>query len=204
MFNTKEKRERSLGTKLFLKPHRCAGPKCVTIRAPHGPGLHGKRRKGAGSEIGTQLREKQRIKATYGLREAAMKRIFENAAKNPGVTGQMILTLLESRLDNVVYRLGFALSRSVARQLVGHGHILVNSRRVDIPSYKVRIGDIISIRKGSKDNFVFKDLGERLKKYEAPVWLALDKEKVEGKMSVLPKDFDQSFDVHLVVDYYSK
>lgn len=205
MFNTSEKRERSLGAKLFLKASRCMSPKCVTIRAPHGPGAHGKSRKrGSPSEVGLQLKEKQRIKATYGIREAAMRQIFEKASKNPGITGQMILVMLESRLDNVVYRLGLAPSRSVARQLVGHGHITVNGRRVDIPSYAVRIGDIISIRKESKDHPAFKDLAERVKKYEPPVWLGLDKEKMEGKALSPPKDIDILFDVHLVVDYYSK
>lgn len=204
MFNTKEKRERSLGAKLFLKAVRCTSPKCVTLRAPHGPGQHGKSRKGAPSEVASQLKEKQRIKATYGIREAAMRQVFEKASKNPGVTGQMIMNMLESRLDNVVYRLGFALSRSVARQLVGHGHVTVNGRRVDIPSYAVRIGDIIAIRKESKDHAVLKDLAERIKKYEPPVWLGLDKEKLEGKVLSAPKDIDILFDVHQVVDYYSK
>ena len=120
------------------------------------------------------------------------------------MTGQMIMTMLESRLDNVVFRLGFALSRSVARQLVSHGHIVVNRGRVTFPSYSVRVGDIISIRKESKDHPVLKDLSERLKKYEAPVWLGLDKEKIEGRVLSAPKDFEIPFDVHLVVDYYSK
>jgi small subunit ribosomal protein S4 len=204
MFNTKEKKERSLGTKLFLKPHRCTGPKCVTVRAPHAPGSHGKSRRRAPSEVGTQLREKQKIKATYGLREQAMRRVFEDASRNPGVTSQMILTILERRLDNIVYRLGFAPSRSVARQLVSHGHITVNGRRVDIPSYQVKMGDLIAIRKESKDHHVLKNLAERIKKYEAPVWLTLDKKKIEGKMSAMPKDVEMSFDVPLVVDYYSK
>ena len=177
---------------------------CVTVRAPHGPGPHGKARRRAPSEVGLQLREKQKIKATYGLREQAMRRVFEKASKNPGVTSQMILNILERRLDNIVYRLGFALSRSVARQLVGHGHVTVNGRRVDIPSYEVKIGDVIAIRKESKDHAVLKDLAERLKKYAAPVWLALDKEKMEGKMAAMPKDVEMSFDVPLVVDYYSK
>lgn len=204
MFNTKEKKERSLGTKLFLKPHRCSGTKCVTTRAPHGPGMHGKRRRGAISEVGIQLREKQKVKATYGLRERALSRIFSDASRNPGITGQMMLSLLELRIDNVIYRLGFAPSRSVARQLIGHGHITINGRRMDIPSHRVKIGDVLSIRKESKDNPVFKDLSESIKKYGAPVWLDLDKEKIQGKVKSMPKDLETSFDIHLVVDYYSK
>lgn len=204
MFNTKEKRERSLGAKLFLKANRCTSPKCVTTRVPYGPGAHGKNRRGSSSEVSVQLREKQRIKATYGIREQAMRKIFADASRNPGVTGEMIISLLERRLDSVFYRLGFALSRSVARQLVGHGHVTVNGRRVDIPSYRVKVGDVVGVRKESREHPALKDLAERIKKYEAPVWLNLDKEKWEGKVVSLPKDVDQSFDVHLVVDYYSK
>ncbi len=203
MFNTKEKKERSLGVKLFLKASRCNSPKCVMIRRPQKPGQHGKRRRTL-SEYGLQLMEKQKIQVSYGLRETQVKKIFEKASSNPGVTGEMIIQLLEKRLDNVVYRLGFALSRSVARQLVSHGHIVVNGRKVTIPSYSLRIGDKIGIRKESKDHPVLKDLSESLKKYEAPVWLSVDSEKLEGKVLAMPKDVDAPFDVNMVVDYYSK
>src|SRR3990170_2954470 len=130
MFNTQEKKERSLGTKLFLKAHRCSSPKCATVRNPYGPGAHGKARRRAPSEFGEQLHEKQKIRLSYGLRDAAMKRLYRDAAKNPGVTGAVMINNLERRLDNVVYRLGFAPSRSVARQMVSHGHMKVNGRRV--------------------------------------------------------------------------
>jgi len=204
MFNTKEKKERALGVKLLLKPQRCFSPKCVTIRRPTKPGIHGRARTRPLSEFGVQLKEKQKFQWSYGLREAPMRRIFSAALKNPAVTGNMIIILLERRLDNVVFRLGFAPSRSVGRQLVGHGHILVNGRRVDIPSYRVKAGDSIAIRPQSKTNLVFKDLAEALKKYEPPAWLALDKEKLEAKVVSLPKDYDVPFDVNMVVDYYSK
>lgn len=204
MFNTKEKRERSLGTKLFLKASRCASPKCVMVRRPQPPGIHGKRRGRRLSEFGQQLKEKQKIKFSYGLREAQMKKLFLIALRNPGTTGETILQLLERRLDNVVYRLGLALSRSVARQLVNHGHILVNGRKVNKPSFLVKIGNIISVRPQSKNKFIFKDLSLTLKKYEPPVWLNIDKEKFEGRMITLPKDFNLPFDVNMVVDYYSK
>ncbi|MBI2405998.1 MAG: 30S ribosomal protein S4 [Candidatus Harrisonbacteria bacterium] len=204
MFNTKEKRERALGIKLFLKPHRCSSPKCATIRKPQPPGMHVKGRRGSVSEFGTQLREKQKIKAMYGLREAAMRRIFSAAAKAAGATGEGVMALLERRLDNVVYRLGLALSRSVARQLVGHGHIIVNGKRVKTPSFLVRPGDTIAIRAASKDHPVFKELSEQLKTYEAPVWLTLDKTTLIGKVKAAPKDVDTQFDTNLVVDYYSK
>ena len=218
MFNTKEKQERSLGTKLFLKAARCNSPKCVSVRRPQRPGLHGKSYKTL-SEFGQQLKEKQKIRFTYGIREAQMELVFKKAAKNPGVTGEMIISILERRLDNVVYRLGIAPSRSVgrqlvghgfadsrpqARQLVGHGHILVNGHKVTIPSYQVRVGDTITIRPQSNEHPLLKDLGERLEKYEPPVWLALDAAKLEGKVLSAPKDFEISFDVNMVVDYYSK
>src|SRR3989338_292340 len=203
MFNTKEKQERSLGTKLFLKAARCNSPKCVSVRRPQRPGLHGKSYKTL-SEFGQQLKEKQKIRFTYGIREAQMELVFKKAAKNPGVTGEMIISILERRLDNVVYRLGIAPSRSVGRQLVGHGHILVNGRKVTIPSYQVRVGDTITIRPQSNEHPLLKDLGERLEKYEPPVWLALDAAKLEGKVLSAPKDFEISFDVNMVVDYYSK
>ncbi len=133
-----------------------------------------------------------------------MKKIFIKAAKNPGITGNMILQLLERRLDNVVFRLGLAPSRSVARQLVGHGHIIVNGRKVTAPSFTAAVGDKVSIRPQSKDHPVFKDLASSLKKYEPPVWLSVDREKFEGTVVSLPKDLELSFDVNVVVDYYSK
>ncbi len=205
MFNTKEKKERSLGTKLFLKPYRCSSLKCVTTRRPQRPGVHGaKRRRGQLSEFGQQLKEKQKIKFSYGIREAQLKKIFSKAVKNPGITGPMIISYLEQRLDNAVFRLGLALSRSVARQLVSHGHIVVNGSKVTIPSYQVKTGDVIAIRPQSKDHPAFQDLAVSLKNYQAPVWLSLDKEKLEGKVVSPPKDFDILFDVSLVVDYYSK
>ncbi len=203
MFNTKEKRERSLGTKLFLKGARCLGPKCAAVRRPTPPGPHTKMRRKL-SEYGKQLQEKQRIQWSYGLRERQLAQLFAKALKNPAVTGDMVLRLLEQRLDNVVFRLGFAPSRSVARQLVGHGHLTVNGRRVTIPSYQVKMGDAIAVREGSKDHPLFKELSNTLKSYEPPQWLSVDKEKHAGKVRSAPKDFDMEFDVGMVVDYYSK
>ncbi len=203
MFDTREKKERSLGVKLFLKADRCNSAKCVMSRRPHRPGLHGKSYKSM-SEFGQQLKEKQKIRFTYGIRERQMQLIFNKASRNPGITGAMIVTILESRLDNVVYRLGFGASRSVARQLVSHGHILVNGRRVTIPSLQVAVGNVISLRPQSADHPLFRDLGEKLKKQDVPVWLSLDADKKEGKVVSAPKDFEIPFDVNLVVDFYSK
>ncbi len=203
MFDTREKKERSVGTKLFLKPYRCNSPKCVTTRRPLRPGMHGKSYKSL-SEFGQQLKEKQKIRFTYGIREAQMKRLVKEAIKNPGVTSEMIMQMLERRLDNVVYRMGFAPSRSVARQIVNHGHILLNGRRTNIPSCQVRVNDVVSVRPQSREYQLFKELPEKLKKYEPPVWAALDPDKLEGKMTALPKESDTSFDVNMIVDYYSK
>ena len=204
MFNTKEKQERSLGVRLFLKAERCNSPKCAMVRNATRPGLHGKAHRRAMSEMGQQLKEKQKIKFTYGIREAYLNKIFNMASKNPGVTGQMIISMLERRLDNVVYKLGLALSRSVARQLVSHGHIFVNNKRVSIPSYQVHVNDIVTIRSQSQSHPVFKDLSQNIQKIEPPVWLSIDKEKLEGKVVSLPKDFEIPFDTNMVVDYYSK
>ncbi|MDP3901375.1 MAG: 30S ribosomal protein S4 [bacterium] len=204
MFNTKEKKERSLGAKLFLKPLRCNSPKCVTIRRPSRPGLHGKRRRGQLSEFGQQLLEKQRVKFSYGVKENYLEKIFKRAEKNPEITGDMIIMLLERRLDNVVFRLGLAPSRSIGRQLVGHGHIAVNGRKTKAPSYQVKIGDVITINAPSKDHPLFKNLPVDLKNYVSPEWLSLDSDKLEGKIISAPKGLDILFNVNLVVDYYSK
>ncbi len=156
------------------------------------------------SEYGQQLQEKQKFQWSYGLREAQLKRLFKEAMKNPAVTGDVFLSFLERRLDNVVYRLGLAPSRSVARQLVSHGHILVNGRKVTVSSYRVRPKDIVAVRMQSKDHPAFKELLETAKGVAPPPWLSFDREKLEGSVRELPKDFDTPFDVNMLVDYYSK
>lgn len=204
MFNTREKRERSLGTKLFLKAYRCSSAKCATVRRQTRPGAHGASRRGKKSEYGQQLDEKQKMRFTYGLRESQMRRVFEIASKKEGVIGDIIVQLLERRLDNVIFRLGLAPSRSVARQAINHGHILVNDKRVRASSYSAKIGDKFSIRQQSKDYSMFKELSDILKKHNAPTWLLLDAEKIEGKMVALPVDIDLTFNVNMIVDFYSK
>lgn len=204
MFNTAEKKERSLGIRLLLKPERCASPKCAMVRNANRPGLHGKSHRRAISEFGRQLQEKQKIKYSYGVREAYLRKIFSWASKNPGATGEMMINMLERRLDNIVYRLGIAPSRSVGRQMVSHGHIVVNKNRVMVPSYQVPVGDIVRIRPQSMASPLFKDVAEKVKKMTLPVWLSLDVEKIEGKIVSMPKDYDIPFDVNMVVDYYSK
>lgn len=204
MFDTSEKKERSLGTKLFLKAHRCNSPKCALERREVKPGAHGASRRGKKSEYGEQLNEKQKIRFSYGLRESQIRKIFEAASKKAGITGNVIVQLLERRLDNVVFRLGLAPSRSVARQLINHGHIMVNGKKVTIPSFSVKTGEKITIRPQSKDQVIFKDLSENLLKYVAPLWLNINPEKLEGKIISLPADTDFPFDINMVVDFYSK
>lgn len=204
MFDTSEKKERSLGTKLFLKAHRCNSPKCALERREVKPGAHGASRRGKKSEYGEQLNEKQKIRFSYGLRESQIRKIFDTASKKAGITGNVIVQLLERRLDNVVFRLGLAPSRSVARQLINHGHIMVNGKKVTIPSFSVKTGEKITIRPQSKDQLIFKDLSENLLKYVAPLWLNINPEKLEGKIISLPADTEFPFDINMVVDFYSK
>ncbi|OGY59844.1 MAG: 30S ribosomal protein S4 [Candidatus Colwellbacteria bacterium RIFCSPLOWO2_01_FULL_48_10] len=196
-----EKRERSLGTKLSIKGNRCNSPKCALIRKPHRPGQHGMRHSKQ-TEFGRQVVEKQKIRFSYGLSDRQLKAVFTRAASGAAETPKAVVAELESRLDNVTYRLGLADSRSISRKLVGHGHFIVNGRKVTIPSYKVRTGDIIAIRPQSADVPNFKDLKSRLKDYQVPSWLSLDKEKLEGKVISAPKDINVPFDIGFVVDYY--
>lgn len=203
MIGPKEKKERALGAKLFLKGHRCNSQKCAMIRRPYRPGMHGKSRRGALSEYGQQLLEKQRIKVSYGLKEAQLNKLFEQASKT-GDIGKSIVSLLERRLDNIIFKSGIASSRIIARQYISHGHIMVNNRKVTIPSYLVKVGDIVSIRPESKNLLIFKDLSNSIKKYNEPEWLSLDKEKIEGKIKSAPFEEELPFDINLVVDYYSR
>lgn len=204
MIGAKEKKERALGMSLFLKGHRCNSPKCAVMRRPQRPGQHGKKRRRPMSEFGGQLLEKQRVKVSYGLREAQLLKIVQAASKKPGAIGETIINLLETQLVNVVFRTGLAASRIIARQLVGHGHITVNGKKVTIPSYRVRAGDVIGIKPSSKELLLFKDLSSTIKKYEPPHWVELNKETLEAKIKTLPENVEIPFDINLVVDYYSK
>lgn len=201
---SKEKKSRKVGTNLFLKGERSFSQKAASVRRPYPPGVHGKRRRFAQSEFGQQLLEKQKIKWSYGLRETQFKNYYTKASKNPGATGQIFIQQLERRLDNVVYRLGFAVSRSIARHLVSHGHIHVNGRKVTIPSFQVYIGDVIKVRPESRKDKQFEELSNTLKKLEVPEWLHLEREKEEGKVVKLPLNVELPFNVNLVVDFYSR
>ena len=204
IIKAKEKKERALGVKLFLKAERCSSPKCAMVRRPYRPGMHGKKRQRAISEYGQQLMEKQRIRYTYGLKEAQMENVFKHALKKKGSLSEAIIALLERRLDNVVFRLGFAPSRIMARQFVSHGHILVNKRKVNVPSFLVKASDVVSIKPTSLNALIFKELSNTIKKYQAPDWLSIDPAKIEGRVKSLPTNVEMPFDINLVVDYYSK
>ncbi|MBI2592601.1 MAG: 30S ribosomal protein S4 [Candidatus Colwellbacteria bacterium] len=195
-----EKKERSLGTKLSIRGERCDSPKCALIRKPYHPGQHGKRYRRNLSDFGVQLQEKQKMRLSYGLGDRELFSLLKRAGKSP----TSLLEMLEGRLDNVVFRLGFAPSRSVSRQLVSHGHFLVNGKRVSTPSYQVRSGDAVSVRANSQANPYFQGLVEKLKKHETPAWLTLDPEAMEGKILGRPSEVDLPLDVNLVVDFYSK
>ncbi len=196
------------GEKLYLKGERCYSPKCAFERRPYPPGLHGRqaqfRRKE--SDYGRQLRAKQKARRVYGVFERQFRRYFREAEQRRGLTGANLLILLETRLDNTVYRLGFAASRPQARQLVRHGHVEVNGRKVDIPSYLVQPGDVVAVRQRSRQKTYFKDLVDDLPHRPVPEWLSRDDEAMVGRVMALPerKDIDVSFDEQLIVEYYSR
>ena len=198
------KRCRREGKKLFLKGERCYGVKCAMIKRPYAPGEHGQARKMGLSEYGIQLREKQRVKRTYGVLEKQFRKYYEMASRMKGNTGSLLSSLLERRLDNVVYRLGLADSRNKARQLVNHGHFLLNGKKVDIASCLVKEGDVISLK--NEDENCFQDLKKTLKNYKTPSWLSLEYQKLQGKVVSLPigKEIDTDIDIHLVIEHYSK
>lgn len=206
MIDSKCKKCRRAGEKLFLKGDRCYIQKCAMVKRPYAPGQHGQKRKRGPSEFGIRLKEKQHLRSIYGLREAQFRKYFTAASRKKGVTGEELMKLLESRLDNAVYRAGFAASRSVARQMVSHGHINVNGRRVNIPSYFVKKDNVITIHSGSEKKAIFKGLEVRLKKYEPAAWLSLDKEKTVCKVLRSPGAEDAGFSGNLqwIVEYYSR
>ncbi len=193
------------GTKLFLKGDRCYSEKCALNKRHAPPGMHGQGRRKQ-SEYGLQLREKQKVRRAYGVLESQFRKYYDKATNMRGVTGENLLSLLERRLDNVCYRLGFGESRPMARQLVTHGHIRVNDKKVDIASFQVKDGDVITIREKSAGNEYFKTLKEQGAARTVPKWLDLDAEKLTGKVVALPMrgDIDLTIEEHLIVEYYSR
>ena len=194
------------GMKLFLKGERCYTDKCAIEKRNVPPGQHGRARRAKMAGYGVQLREKQKVKRTYGVLESQFRRYFEAADRQKGVTGELLLQMLERRLDNVVYRLGFATSRAQARQLVRHGHFTVNGRKVDIPSYAVRSGDTVTLRSASSQNPTIQHAMEEVKGRGIPAWLAFDAAALAGRISQLPtrEQINLPVQEQLIVELYSK
>ena len=193
------------GTKLFLKGDRCFTDKCAVARRAYAPGQHGQGRRKL-SEYGTQLREKQKVRRAYGILEGQFAHYFELANKMTGVTGENLLSLIERRLDNVVYRLGLAVSRPEARQLVSHAHFLVNGKKVNIPSYLVKVGDVITLCETSRSSAKFDAVVASTESRIVPKWLDMNKDTLEGKVVAFAdrEDIDLPIEEHLIVEYYSK
>ncbi len=193
------------GSKLFLKGDRCYSEKCAMERRAYAPGEAGKKRVKE-SEYRTQLREKQKTKRIYGVLEKQFRNYYDIANRQQGITGENLLRVLESRLDNVVYRLGFAKSRAEARQQVRHGHIMVNGRRVDIPSFRVRPGDLVAVAPKARDMLVIKSALISNERVSVPAWLEVDIEKLQGSVLSLPSrdQIDSDIREQLIVELYSK
>ena len=191
--------------KLFLKGERCYTDKCAIERRNYPPGQHGQARKKF-SEYSIQLREKQKVKRLYGLLEDQFRRTFAEAARTKGITGEILLVLLERRLDNVVYRLGFASSRPEARTLVRHGHVLVNGKKVNIPSFTVRVGDVVSVKEESRQATRVLSAMENVQRRGVPDWVELDRDTYSGRIKLLPTRSDITMPINekLIVELYSK
>ena len=194
------------GMKLFLKGPKCFTDKCAIEKRNFAPGQHGKDRKAKIVGYGLQLRAKQKAKRIYFTQEGQFRNYFEKAARSKGVTGELLLQQLERRLDTVVYRLGFGISRRQARQLVRHGHVAVNGRKVDIPSYQVSVGEEIIVREGSRKLAILEQAKEFSAHQNAPTWLEIDRENFKGRVLALPKREDIQLPVNeqLIVELYSK
>ncbi len=193
------------GAKLYLKGDRCYTEKCAIDRRAYAPGQHGQRRKKV-SEYGLQLREKQKARRIYGILERQFRKYFKKAENQPGVTGENFLRLLERRLDNVVYRLGFASSRAEARQLVKHNHFVLNGHKASIPSMLVKVGDVITIKESSLKSPKFKEIREVIAHKNPPAWLELDREQLVGKVLAFPTrdQIDVPVEEQNIVELYSR
>ena len=192
--------------KLFLKGDRCYGDKCAFERRAYAPGQHGQRRSGKISDYQLQLREKQKVKRIYGALEGQFRRYYYQAEKEKGITGTNLLLILECRLDNIVYRMGFASSRRQARQLVRHNHFFVNNKKVNIPSYQVKPGDVIEVREGSRKVKNILDAMETVIRRGIPSWINLEKEKFRGTLTAVPnrEDLTMPIQEQLIIELYSK
>lgn len=193
------------GSKLYLKGDRCYTDKCAVGRRTYAPGQHGQSKKKL-SNYGVQLREKQKVRRIYGILEKQFRAYFEEAERIKGVTGENLLRLLETRFDNVVYRMGFGESRAEARQLVRHGHFTVNGKKVNIPSYQIKVNDLIAVKATSKASEKLKELAENSASKTAPQWLSINPEMMEARVISLPtrEDIDIPIEEHLIVELYSR
>jgi small subunit ribosomal protein S4 len=192
--------------KLFLKGDRCYGDKCAFERRPYAPGQHGQRRGGKLSDYQLQLREKQKVKRIYGVLERQFRKYYYQAEKQKGITGTNLLVLLERRFDNTIYRMGFANSRNQARQLIRHNHFLINNKRVNIPSYAVKVGDIIEVKEESRQATSVAEAMETVVRRGIPNWIELEKENFKGKLLAYPnrEDLTMPIQEQLIVELYSK
>ena len=204
--NPKCKQCRRAGEKLLLKGERCNTPKCAIVKRNFPPGFHGSKGKKRMTDYGLQLAEKQKAKRQYNLTEKQFTIFFERARRQQGNLGENFLKLLEMRLDNVIYRSGFATSRNQARQLVSHGLFTVNGKKVNISSYVVKAGEIIRIKGNKKEAKFFNNITDKLKNFTAPGWLSLNKETLEVKVVHLPKTemIKSNFNIQMIVEYYSR
>lgn len=209
MGNSKCKICRRLGAKLFLKGERCLSSKCPMVRKPYPPGEKRKRRTRALSEYGKELREKQKLKNWYNLTEKQFKKYIKEVFNKRGKVedaGSLLVKKLESRLDNVVFRMGFAFSRTQARQVVTHGHFLINGKKIDVPAYQVKKGDIITLRPNSRKKVIFQNLSITLKKYKPPSWIEINIENLEGKIIGEPslEEAAPPAEISVIFEFYSK
>lgn len=197
------------GEKLFLKGERCYTPKCAMERRAYPPGQHGRQTQWGGnreSDYGKQLRAKQKARRVYGVLERQFRRYYKDALKRPGLTGENLLKILETRLDNVIYRMGFASSRAQARQMVSHGHFIVNGYRSNVPSMQIKPGDSIQLREGSRSKTLFKELVDIAETKNIPDWIKRDTKKLTGEITRLPEraEIDANLNEQLIVEYYSR
>lgn len=194
------------GTKLFLKGDKCYSDKCPFSRRSFAPGQHGHARPKKASEYGLQLREKQKARRTYGVLEKQFRLYFAKADRQKGVTGTNLLVILERRMDNIVYRMGLAESRNQARQLVRHGHFTVNGKKVNIPSYQVKAGDVVAVREASRSSEIFKELAESQSQRTLPLWMEVNAAEFNGSVTRYPsrEEIDTQVDEQLIVELYSR
>ena len=196
---------RKVGIKLFLKGEKCYGSKCPLLKRNFPAGEHGlKRRRGKKSVYGRQLEEKQKAKEVYGVLEKQFVKYMKEAAKKTGDTGEFLLSFLESRLDNVVFRMGLGSSRRLARQLVSHAHILVNDKKVNIPSYRVKVGDVISLKEKSQKKVGFDRITDKMSKIEPVIWLAVEPKNYSAKVLNAPTIERPVFDIKSIIEFYSR